>query len=154
MDHDVTMFLWSVVTAYGVFIVAINVFYAIRTPGSPRQKPVAQRREPRVRKSIPRAVQEEIDQTPEWWDREFRRLQGLSEPSKIQTSPSGIGYIPTRGPRGGAGNLGVTWLNGGEYVMDMTLTSTHPMAYMVDNLPPSMAELIQEQIAIEQKEEQ
>lgn len=38
--------------------------------------------------TIPKSIQDEIDQTPEWWDREFRKLSGEPEPRQwgIQTA--------------------------------------------------------------------
>lgn len=32
------------------------------------------------RRAIPADVQDEIDQSAEWWDREFRKLSGIPEP--------------------------------------------------------------------------
>lgn len=38
------------------------------------------------RRAIPPEVQDEIDQSPEWWDREFRKLSGIPEPVTPATS--------------------------------------------------------------------
>lgn len=37
---------------------------------------------PRAFKRIPREIQAEIDVTPEWWDAQFRKLQGLPTPQE------------------------------------------------------------------------
>lgn len=37
---------------------------------------------PRVFHRIPREIQAEIDVSPEWWDAQFRKLQGLPETPK------------------------------------------------------------------------
>lgn len=39
-----------------------------------------------IREPISPEIQAEIDQTPEWWDREFRRLQGIPEPKALTTA--------------------------------------------------------------------
>lgn len=42
------------------------------------------------RKAIPYTIQSEIDQTPEWWDNEFRRLQGLPTHEHERLAQAGI----------------------------------------------------------------
>lgn len=46
------------------------------------------------RKTVPSEIRAEIDQTPEWWDREFRRLSGVPEP----TTPYGL-WVPDASAR-------------------------------------------------------
>lgn len=40
----------------------------------------------RKRPAIAPEIREEIEQTPDWWDREFRRLSGIPEPVTPATS--------------------------------------------------------------------
>lgn len=49
---------------------------------------------PAPRRAIPREVQEEIDVTQEWWDREFARLEGKPPPPRYRfESRNGIGML-------------------------------------------------------------
>lgn len=78
------------------------------------------------KRRIPKAVQEEIDQTPEWWDREFRRLQGLPEPQPV-----------TRFPGRSEGE----WIEDLRLCLAFGLDPRDPGSRVVDSKPPTVAEL-------------
>lgn len=77
---------------------------------------------PRVFKKIPREIQAEIDATPEWWDAQFRKLQGLPG---IQKSPLGDFR---------------RWAESGiQQVTDGNMTFS--MGHLIDPKPPTLEEI-------------
>lgn len=77
---------------------------------------------PRAFKRIPREIQAEIDVTPEWWDAQFRKLQGLPTPRETT-------YGDFR-----------RWAEAGiQEVTDGDLTFS--MKHLIDPKPPTLEEI-------------